>query len=616
MTPAIQLPQILVRNSFNILGLSSSSALKEIRKRSQQLLQLAKIEEVQEFDIDIGDVRVLRNESEIRVALERVSGIQERLKEIFFWFEDHRTESRKALEFISKGNYQKAITIFEASGSDWLDKKNFALALMFQAFATSSMESFCRSLEVWRLIADSDNFWKFYETHYLLHDELGTAPSLLEEFRSSLFETLSAKAVFFYHQTKNPKVLGACYSVFGKIGKTADSEILQPVILKVKMEMAELEKAEDATSKKKVFKKIHKCFSELEEFELLEYSPLVVLKNDIAEKLKSIAVDIYNENADTETARILLEQSSKLAVSEALLDRIESNIKQLKENSAWESVSERFNHIKNLIEKQKLEEARGAYLRLDNDLVAEAAESSTSNRIHLLINYCSSVMQKGHELFDKKKFGIRTLAISAFLNRKNQRKGILAFEHAKEILQDRLYLFDFLDAASDRSNISKTIDNISNDLRYCELESLFDRHQAYLQVMENTAHDQPDENTQIAIKLLGAAICFSILYRRCKRVYLKTLWKWIGSIAAIFFYFCVIMLSDKQTSKSSYKRNSYPTKSSYSSGSPSHQLTKEEKVIIDYLQKNNPEVLKKVRKEGYSDKQIARYVIEHAEDEE
>ena len=84
-----KLPQVLVRNSFNILGLYSSSTLKEIKKRSQQLLQLAKIEEIQEFDTDIGHVKEFRNESEIRLALERIFGIQERLKEIFFWFEGH-----------------------------------------------------------------------------------------------------------------------------------------------------------------------------------------------------------------------------------------------------------------------------------------------------------------------------------------------------------------------------------------------------------------------------------------------------------------------------------------------------------------------------------------------
>jgi len=73
-------------------------------------------------------------------------------------------------------------------------------------------------------------------------------------------------------------------------------------------------------------------------------------------------------------------------------------------------------------------------------------------------------------------------------------------------------------------------------------------------------------------------------------------------------------LSDEANSKHS-KQPTYRPSSFYSTTS-SQSLTSEEKKIIEYLQKNNPEVLKKVRKEGYSDKQIARIVIEHADDEE
>lgn len=617
MTVAIQLPPILIRNSFNILGLSSSSALKEIRKRSQQLLQLAKIEEIQEFEIDIGPVKEFRNESEIRLALERISGIQERLKEIFFWFDDHRPEAHRAIKLISEGSYQKAIDIFETSSSDWLDKKNLALALMFRAFASSSIENFYQSLDVWKLIVDSDEFWKFYEKYYLLHDELGTSHALFEEFRSSLFETLSAKTVSFYHQTKNPEVVGACYSSFGRIGKTAESEILQPVILRVKKEMEELEKMRGAesgaSSIKKVLKKLHKCFSELDKFELSEYSPLIVLKNDTAEKLRSIAIDIYNEGTDTETSRLLLEQSSKLAASEALIDKIDSDKKQLKENEAWQSVEGRFNRVRDLVEEQKLEEAKSAYLQLDRDLAAEAAEWSVGNRIQLLINYCSIVMQKGHELFEKRKFGIEMLAISALLNNRTQKDALLAFEHARGILQDRLHLLDFVDPA-DRETLLKTVDSVSADLRQCELSLLVDRHQSYLKTIENAAHEQPDEKTQIIVNFLGVAVCFGIFYQRFRGLSQKKMWKWIGWTTAILLYFFVIIDNDKPASNASYKNSSYQTNSSYRSSS--QQLTYAEREVIDYLQKNEPEVLKKIRTAGYSDKEIAKYVIDHAEDEE
>ncbi|CUI18026.1 hypothetical protein PNK_2432 [Candidatus Protochlamydia naegleriophila] len=620
MTAATQLPQILIRNSFNILGLSSSSALKEIRKRSQQLLQLAKIEEVQEFAIDIGHVKEFRNEGDIRLALERVSGIQDRLKEIFFWFEDHRLESRKALELISNGSYQKAIAIFKTAGSDWLDKKNLALALMFHAFSSSSMDSFCQSLDAWKLISDSDDFWKFYEKHYLLHDELGTSSSLFEEFRSSLFETLSANAVSFYQQTKNPEAVGVCYSAFGRIGKTADSEVLQPIILRVKKEMEELEKTRDDVSDasviKKILKKIHKCFSELDKFELAEYSPLIVLKNDTAEKLRSKAVDIYNENADTETARLLLNQSSKLAVSEAVLNKIEADKIQLAKNDAWKRVTDKFEKIELLIANQNFQEAKDSYLALDKIFIEEDAETSVEVRLQLLINYCSLIIQKGHELFEHKRFGVKVLALQFLLNRKSQKIAIKLFDQAIELLKNNIQLIRFDDQTNDASELLRLVKELSHSLLICEKSNLINHHEYCISKFTEQSESQTDFQTKELISLMGIASCFGSLYYRVRGIMQGKMWKWIGWTAAILFYFCTIINNDKPASNSSYRNSTYQTKPSYSSRSSTQQLTKEEKYVIEYLQKNDFEALKNARKAGYSDKQIARYVIDHAEDEE
>ncbi len=209
-------------------------------------------------------------------------------------------------------------------------------------------------------------------------------------------------------------------------------------------------------------------------------------------------------------------------------------------------------------------------------------------------------MEKGHELFEKKKFGIGTLAISGLLNRKSSKDAIHAFEHASEILKTRMHLFEFIDPASDRASLSKNMDTIAGNLTKCELADLFDHHQSYLKTAEEIAHEQSNKNTQIAIKFLGAAVCFSVLYRRIYGVTQRKTWKWIGWGAVIAFYFFAIMDRDKP-------------KSSYSALSSS--LTYEEKMVIENLQKNAPELLKDIRKEGYSDKQIARYVIEYNDDE-
>jgi hypothetical protein len=649
-----RLPQVLIRNSFNILGLSSSAALKEIRKRSQQLLQLAKIEEIQEFDADIGHVREFRSESEVKLALERISGIKERLKEVFFWFDDHNIENQKSIALISQGNYQEAIDIFDKTGAgiDWLEHKNLALALMFQAFGSSDLNSFCRSLELWKQIVESEDFWKFYEKHYLLHDELGTSSSLFEEFRGSIYESLSVKAVSFYHQTKNPEVIGLYYSAFEQIGKFIDADVLQPIILKIKKELEDLvelgndlkacalgelvkrppmkldtkefppppgmtgtaickEAQEDLI--KRALKKIHRHFLDLNKFELSEYSPLAVLRNNSAEKLRSISIDIYNDNCSPEIALLLLEQGSKLAVSDAIAMKIEADKATIKETQLWKTVADRFEKVKEQIGERKLEEAKSGFLSLDNELAQKDDESSRGARVNLLVSYCSHLMAKGHELFENKMFGIKTLAIDGLLNWPKHRDSIRSFEHAFEILRDRLYLLSFVNPTGDRAALSKTVENITNSLNTCEITSLVDYHQAHLETTEGMANEQENENTQIAIRMLGTAACFRIFYRRFRGIIQRKTWKWIGWGAAIAFYFLVIMDSDSASKPS--KQSTYRPSSSYSSTS-SQSLTHEEKQVIEYLQKNDPELLRKVRKEGYSDKQLARYVIEHADDEE
>lgn len=609
MTLVSQFPEILIRNSFNVLGLSPSATLKEIRKRSQELLQLAKIEEIQEFEVDIGHVKEFRRESEIRLALERISGIQGRLKEIFFWFVDHRLDNQKALEHISKGNFQKALDIFDSSNSDWLDKKNLALTLMIQAFAFSSLEALLESLAIWKLIIDSDEFWEVYKKYYLLHDELDTSTVLFEEFRSSLFEVLSTIVASFYHQTKGSKAIGAFYSVFGRIGKAIDTEILNPTIQKVKNEINALEEMQashfESFTIQKILEKVRRYFAELDKFGLENFSPLIILKNDTSQKLRSIAIDIYNQDGDNETAGLLLKCGSEIAISEDIQNTIAYDQKQLSKNEAWQSISQRFDEIETLITNRRFEEAKSLYLQVDNTLMTEATEAAANNRIQLLVTYSSILMTRGHELAQKREFGIRILAISGFLNRYSQKDGIRAFSDALEIINDRLYLFNFIEAKSNRDKLSQTVDTISKNLRNCELTSLIDRHESSLQEFENIADEQTNDETQTIIKFLGAALCYSILYQRLYELTQRKMWKWIGWTAASLFYFFVVMGDDKPASNTSHKTSSYKTKTSSSYG-----LTAQEEDTIEWMDILFEDGLKNLRKKGYSDRQIAQAILE------
>lgn len=552
-----QLPEILIKNSFNILGLSPSSPLKDIRKRSQQLLQLAKIEEMQEFTMDIGNVKELRSEGQIRLALEKVSAIQERIKEVFFWFEDHSIEDRNAIFLISKQKYQEAYEILKKDNKlnrDWIRYKNLSLALNFYAFATSNFVIFCSSLDLWKIIIESDDFWMFYKDYYLHYDELGTSSSFFDEFKNYISEIISDIALSFYYQTKNPKVIGYFYQVFSNIGKNINVQILEPIILKIRKKIEQLETISsdsvvNASSIQLTLEKINRYFKDIDNFELTEYSPLIVLKNDTVEKLRSISIDLYNRDHNYEIVHVFLDQLIKLASSETLINKIKSDKEQIANNQIWGKINKKFNNIKLLITNLELKKAHKTYLRLDNQF---AKQSDESGRIVLLITYSSALTKKGHELFNKRKFGIKILAISAFLNRKTQKYAIRAFEQALEALKARISLLNFVDS-SDSTDVLNTIDNINKSLKNCELESLLDEHDYYLDAMEKIANKQTNEESKLSIKLLGAAACFSILYRRYYQLERKKMWKTIIWSSVILYYFFVI-LPEKKPNTSNYPK--------------------------------------------------------------
>ncbi len=609
-----QLPQTLIRNSFNILGLPSSSTLKETRKRFQQLLQLAKIEEIQKYDIDIGPAHELRNESEVRLAFEKISNIKERLIEFFFWFDVHTTDSQKAISLISNGNYPGALDILEAREQedvDWLTCKNLALTLLLNAYAFSDLGSYSRSMELWKWITKSEDFWNFYEKYYLLHDELGTSSLLFTEFRGSIGEILSANASGFYRWTKNPDAIGILYSTFGLVGKSIDSEVFQPIILKINKEIEDLEKK--ASNKESVTEaaenaltKIRSYFDDLDKFKLNEFSPFIVLRNNSSEKLRSISIGIYKQDGNDELALLFLEKITSIALSDTIISKIESDKKQIKENELWKNIYHRFEIIKNLITSAKFEEAKSAYLKLDNDLSKLEDEAIKDERINILIVFCSQTIQLGHKFSDNKLFGIKTLAFS--------RLATQTFEYVTETLTDRLYLLNFINPSCDRTEIIRMVKEISDSLNTCEITMLSNYHEISEKAFEKIANKQIDEDTQTIIKFLGMSVCYGILSRRLRKNSQKKIWKWVGWSGAIVLYFLVSLSSDKSKPHRADKTSS---PSAISCSTPSNQsLTREEKEVIEYLQKNEPKILNNIRKEGYSDKQIARYVIEHANDEE
>ena len=73
-------------NAYNVLGLDSSASEKEILKRSREIENLLKIDEIPEYELDLPFSKEVRTETKVKKAAERLTTPDKKIIETFFWF--------------------------------------------------------------------------------------------------------------------------------------------------------------------------------------------------------------------------------------------------------------------------------------------------------------------------------------------------------------------------------------------------------------------------------------------------------------------------------------------------------------------------------------------------
>lgn len=75
---------ILRNNAYHILGLDISASEKDVLKRSKEIINRLKVDDVPRYDIDLGLFEDFRTEDGAKDALQRLQAPKKRIKEYFF----------------------------------------------------------------------------------------------------------------------------------------------------------------------------------------------------------------------------------------------------------------------------------------------------------------------------------------------------------------------------------------------------------------------------------------------------------------------------------------------------------------------------------------------------
>lgn len=365
----------LIRNAHHILGLPSGVDIQEIRKRSNHLLNLARIEESEIYETDLVQMSELRTEQNIRKAVEQLSGVKTRLIEAFFWFETPTLQDFSSLKELSKNNYASAISYWKNLSShspNWIAKKNEALANFIAAHQMGDDELFTRSLVLWREIEVSDQFWSFYQEHYKLTDDLGTDKSSFVELRTRLFEYLSWLTLDLYRKNPKPIFISSFFKQTGVVGQGIENHILAPVISKVKSELDAMDaKSDDAIRLRTKKVAVETALQELSRFDINDYSPVKALRENCASKFRSFSISAYNDKNDIALSKEFLNSAVGMSSSDSFLLQAERDKTQLDNNHAFDSFLEK---VASESEGRTSREKWNIFLREEESLPAHLKE--------------------------------------------------------------------------------------------------------------------------------------------------------------------------------------------------------------------------------------------------
>ncbi|MAG78741.1 hypothetical protein CL616_05245 [archaeon] len=221
-------------NAYRILGLDTNTSQKAILKRSKEIINRLKIDDIPEYDLDIHLPKKFRTENSVNDALKKLQSTKEAVKEYFFWLQISDIIDEKALNEIKKENYQKAINIWKKASNGknsniYFYKKNLAILyslLMFYGYNTECLKS---SLSIWHEIINSDKFWTSFSKKYKMFNEQTANSKQIIELKDNVKEYLSEVYTDLSHIQKVDDYIKNFQEIFNIQGKRLKKEVLNPV---------------------------------------------------------------------------------------------------------------------------------------------------------------------------------------------------------------------------------------------------------------------------------------------------------------------------------------------------------------------------------------------------
>lgn len=339
--------QTLKNNAYHILGLDTSASEKDILKRSKEIINRIKADENPTYELDIGLFEDFRTEDAVKNALQELQAPKKRIKNYFFWFQIADSIDEKALEFLKLKDFLNAIQIWqdasEGQGTKaFFYKKNLAILYCLMLSAEDNNKYLKNSLITWKELIDSEKFWTSFSKIYKLHDEQTASEDIILDLKNHAIKYLSDIYTELHHIHKNSGYINEFQQIFSIKGEKIEKSVLWPAYHSINQAIEELEKMEvskdgkfdkeESELIKRLVATIQKELNQLIDLGLYDDSQTKIMRDRSANALRSIVLDLHNNLDELHKSQGLLEVAIKLAGTESLRNKLETELQQIHKN--------------------------------------------------------------------------------------------------------------------------------------------------------------------------------------------------------------------------------------------------------------------------------------------
>lgn len=337
----------LKNNAYHILGLDTSASEKELLKRSKEIINRIKIDDIPEYDLDLGMFEDFRTEDSVKEALQKLQAPKKRIREYFFWFQISDSVDEQALGLLKHKDYLNAIRTWQnaASGEgakSYFYRKNLAILYCMVLSVENDKQYLQDSLATWKSILDSDKFWSAFSKAYKLHDEQTASDEVISDFKKHVVSYLSDIYTELHELHDDNDYIQQFQSVFSAKGEQVEKKILNPVYQTIHGAIEKLEKlkiSEDGKLDKEESDNIRNSvgviqaeMNKLIDLGLYDDSQTKIMRDRAANALRAIVLDLHNNLSELEKSAKLLEVAISIAGTDSLKNKLTAELEQINKN--------------------------------------------------------------------------------------------------------------------------------------------------------------------------------------------------------------------------------------------------------------------------------------------